>query len=92
MKPKVITTDWPLRWLVLPSWRRLHRVASVTFVDGQPAGVGYTVCGLRGRLAIPGVFSRLGLPRCAHCCRMVGIPAGNGAPFNKFKLRKWKES
>lgn len=40
MKPKVTTTDWPLRWLVLPSWRRLHRVAETKIVAGIPTGNG----------------------------------------------------
>jgi hypothetical protein len=39
-------------------------------------------CGLTTRWAWPGVFSRLGKPRCMHCCRALGIPPGDGTPAN----------
>lgn len=82
------TTDdhWRSRWLVLPrSWDRLHRVACGIVWDDEDmtGGVGVTVCGLKGYLIMPGIFSRMGLPRCAHCCRIVGVPEGDGAPFNQ---------
>lgn len=79
--------DWRRRWLVLPSWNRLHRVAEIRWEDDDgedgPRGSGHTVCGLGGDLAIPGIFSRLNLPRCKHCCRILGIPDGDGAPANQ---------
>lgn len=83
--PLFIPDDhWRSRWLVLPSWGALHRVASITWEDPPDmiAGEGVTVCGRRGRLQMPGLFSRMGLPRCAACCRALGIPSGNGAPAN----------
>jgi hypothetical protein len=37
---------------------------------------------------MPGIFSRMGAPRCKRCCKAVGIPAGNGAPYNDDDLTK----
>ncbi len=73
------------RWLVLPvSWNRLHRIAEMNWEDGEMiAGRGVTLCGRRGRMCMPGVCSRLGLPRCAHCCRLAGVPRGDGVPWNQ---------
>lgn len=76
---------WRSRWLVLPSWNRLHRVAEIAWDDdddGMRQGVGTTMCGRTGFLVMPGIFSRMGLPRCAHCCRLTGVPTGDGAPYN----------
>lgn len=55
---------------------------------GELSGVGETLCGRKGELQIPGVLSRMGLPRCHHCCRMVKMPDGLGNPRNDKKLRK----
>ena len=74
--------DWMRRWLVLPTWSRLHRVAEIEWDEETASGRGTTLCGLTGELRIPGIFSRLDLPRCAHCCRLAGIPRGDGAPAN----------
>jgi hypothetical protein len=41
-----------------------------------------TVCGLKSNFDMPGILSRLGAPRCEDCCKKLGIPAGDGAPFN----------
>lgn len=78
---------WRSRWLVLPSWGRLHRVSEIVWEDseddGMRAGMGTTLCGRRGFLTMPGILSRMGAPRCADCCRILGIPTGDGAPFNQ---------
>ena len=84
------------RWVVLHSWRRLHRVAEMVQdweADGYVpiGGEGITVCGQSGRLAMPGLFSRMGLERCGHCCRGVGIPRGNGVPVNDDTLPEWAQ-
>jgi hypothetical protein len=50
--------------------------------DGMRSGNGFTVCGLGGFLTMPGILGRLGAPRCKHCCRILSIPDGDGAPFN----------
>jgi hypothetical protein len=57
-------------------------------VDGLcPRGIeGTTACGRSGRLDMPGIFSRMGAPRCKQCCKKVGIPAGKGAPANDKTL------
>jgi hypothetical protein len=82
---------WHSRWLVLPSWNRLHRIAVVDGynrrlsrqgVNGEPV-TGVSACGQRGRFAMPGVASRLGLERCAACCERVGVEPGKGAPYNQ---------
>ena len=77
--------QWHWRWMVLPSWRVLHRVASGVVEEDEFVGVrkGVTVCGLRGTLQMPGIFSRMGRPRCVHCCKRLGVPQGNGAPYNQ---------
>lgn len=92
MKPRLPFTrkaEWRFRWLVTESWEVLHRVVAGTKSEGGPnCGVGAadatTACGLRRPfLAMPGVLSRMGRPRCKRCCRAVGVPQGNGAPFNQ---------
>ena len=52
---------------------------------GMPRGIeGTTACGRSGRFDMPGIFSRMGAPRCRQCCKKVGIPPGDGAPFNNM--------
>lgn len=72
---------------------KLHRLSSITWELGleEIAGEGMTVCGRRGRLAMPGIFSRMRAPRCLDCCRALGIPPGNGAPRNVF-TSEWKDA
>jgi len=78
---------WRSRWLVLPSWNRLHRVSEIVWEgegeDDKRSGHGVTLCGRKGYLQMPGILSRMGGPRCAHCCRLAGVPQGDGAPFNQ---------
>ena len=86
-KPPDFGDDWRRRWLVLPSWNLLHRVADIEWDkyetgDDAPYGTGTTLCGRKGWLQMPGIMSRMGLPRCAHCCRLAGVPLGDGAPAN----------
>ena len=80
--------NWRRRWLVARSYERLHRIAVVETEDWDGDGEngvgasGRTVCGLTGWFAMPGIFSRMGRPRCAHCCDRLRIPRGDGAPAN----------
>src|SRR6266705_1185022 len=93
-RPKKLSmaqSSW--RWLVLPGWRRLHRVSKLdidAILKKQDimGGEGETVCGQKGFLSMPGVLGRIGLPRCHHCCRMTQIPDGLGNPRNDKKLRR----
>lgn len=53
---------------------------------------GYATKGDGGRIRsgmffMPGIFSRMGLPRCAKCCAKVGLPKGDGTPWNDKELR-----
>ena len=75
---------WRSRWLVLPSWNRLHRISEVEWddVEDMTSGEGVAVCGAKGWFSMPGVGSRLALQRCKHFCRLLGIPEGGGAPLN----------
>lgn len=83
---------WKEAWKVLPSWNCLHRVSSVSEyaygwgeVDQEQSLTsvrGATCCGLEGHLTMPGLFSRMGLRRCTHCCRVAGVERGNGIPGN----------
>ena len=81
-------------WLVpQKTWNRLHYVEGVTFdtwdawwepesVPGYNASELTAACGRTIDATLPGIFSRIGCPRCAHCCDALGIPRGNGAPAN----------
>ena len=84
LSPLPIDADnWRSRWLVAQRWNALHRIAEIVWEDGEMiVGEGVTVCGRRARFSMPGIFSRMGLKRCPQCCKALGIPAGNGAPFN----------
>ncbi len=73
-------------WLVLPSWRVLHRIHEIAWEGGDPQiecwGEGVALCGAAGVFSIPGLLSRMGLPRCGHCCRILGVPRGPGNLLN----------
>lgn len=73
-------------WLVLPSWERLHRIHRIEWEGGDPevecSGEGVAICGAAGTFCIPGFMSRMGLTRCGHCCRLLGIPRGPGNTLN----------
>lgn len=87
---------WKLAWKVLPTWGALHRVAEVTRRDAWDEAAlgpideydalvhieGVTCCGRSGALSMPGIISRMGLPRCLACCRAAGVAPGPGIPGN----------
>lgn len=86
LTPLAIPDDeWRSRWLQFnPRGRRLHRVAEIVWWDGEMIrGDGVAVCGQRGFMAMPGIFSRMDAQRCPRCCRALGIPNGYGAPANQ---------
>lgn len=56
--------------------------------DNDWYGDGPTMCGLEGPVTIPGIFSRIRLPRCATCCQIMLFPEGNGSPKNDDLCRQ----
>lgn len=80
-------------WWVTPTWRTLHAAASIDIDDGyETSGDGVTVCGRRAWLSIPGVFTRMGAPRCKRCCAGLGYPQGVGSPKNDAVCRPLVEA
>lgn len=53
---------------------------------------GRTSCGKWGELSIPGLFSRMALPRCTACCDALGYPPGTGSPKNSEECRPLVEA
>ena len=84
-----IAGAFPL-WVYTAHGDRLHAVAELEAHDEEwwGYGGGLTVCGRHSNLSYPGVFSRMGMPRCAHCCRILKIPRGIGVPKNDLTLRE----
>jgi hypothetical protein len=89
---------WRWRWLYRWEGRstRMHRLVKMTAFNPEgstgsevPKRVrdymvaeGTTACGLKGWFSMPGISGRLGAPRCPKCCDVIGIPRGDGAPYN----------
>lgn len=55
-------------------WERL--------VEAEVRGPIKTACKQSLTLTAPGIFSRLGAPRCPLCCYVASIPYGDGAWIN----------
>jgi hypothetical protein len=54
---------------------------------------GSTLCGIKGNLYMPGLFSRMSAPRCRVCCKILSIPEGLGAPASAKKpWMKWMDA
>lgn len=98
MKPAPLTNDeWRWRWQCRADgdWENptyddllLHRVAEPFQIGDWESTEARTVCGRTMMLCMPGFGSRIGAPRCPKCCEVVGIPAGDGAPYNDRSLSK----
>lgn len=74
---------WHKRWMQIRGIK-LHRVYAIDWADSDEiGGDGVTACGLMDELHMPGLFSRMGAPRCGVCCFAAGVPKGDGAPFNQ---------
>jgi hypothetical protein len=56
---------------------------AVDALCASPWPVLTSACGHAGEWTMPGPFSRLGMQRCGHCCRKLGIAAGWGTPANE---------
>ena len=52
-------------------------------VDGLGSATVTAACGRRAAYCAAGIFSRMSRPRCAGCCRALGIARGNGTPRNE---------
>ena len=77
-------------WVRIGNGDRLHAVARLTnedTVEDDWYGVGFTECGLGGDLHIPGLFSRMSVPRCIRCCERTGMPQGDQSPKNIDECR-----
>ena len=84
--PFTNVNEWRSRWVHAVKGSRIHRIAKLTSSRKAwkdfPSGEGETVCGLVGKVWMPGFITRLAGTRCAKCCKLVGIPRGIGAPYN----------
>lgn len=80
-------------WLVSSTWNRLHHAALTDdqlteLVDDCHTPDVTLTCGRRAkRVGIPGVFTRMGAPRCQRCCDRLGYPHGIGSPKNDDACR-----
>jgi hypothetical protein len=75
-------------WVTTASGERLHAPQDIRPREGwEPHYTGTTACDLRGNLFVPGVFSRMGMPRCLRCCAARGYPPGTGSPMNDAQCR-----
>lgn len=78
-----------LDWVMSIRGNVLHRAiltpqddAELTETGSLPGWVG-AACGRElGWVMVPGVGSRMGVPRCRRCCDALGYPHGNGSPKN----------
>jgi hypothetical protein len=75
---------WQWRWMRLGNGRLFHRVAVwEPYAPLGESGFAAMACGRAGRAEMPGVLSRMHAPRCVRCCKIAGVPLGNGAPHNE---------
>lgn len=84
-------------WVVTRSWNRLHVLPHGPWTEEQALDVAHEWmvpgpvllgCGRIAAMAcIPGVGSRMSLPRCKRCCRVTGFPEGDGSPKNDDRCR-----
>ena len=81
------TAEWD--WVELGKGQRLHAVATIVNDDADDEwyGDGTTVCGLGGRMWIPGIFTRMSATRCRRCCERTGMPQGDQSPKNVDECR-----
>lgn len=85
----------PYDWFVTQNYNRLHwadlTAEQLSTVPEYMAALGpiRLACGrVASRVAIPGIFTRMGAMRCTGCCRATGMPQGKGSPKNDDACRK----
>lgn len=86
--PFTAKDQWRSRWVHVGGGRVIHRVQALEcspeeWDDNPLYQDGKTVCGREGKIAMPGILSRMHAPRCKACCKAIDIPQGAGAPFNE---------
>jgi hypothetical protein len=82
-------------WAYTLRGERLHHLKSLSDpLEAYDArrGPAVSTCGVPGIFAVPGLLSRMGMQRCAHCCDRLGIARGLGSPNNDQALRPWVEA
>lgn len=72
-------------WHTTQAWNRLHYLPEQWPEEDWEATA---ICGLTTTFALPGVLSRLGMSRCAKCCRKLGVPRGHGTLPNDLERKK----
>ena len=90
-----VLAEWDWVYTATEGGKRLHHLATIKnpdTVDAEWQADGVSTCGLRKRWVIPGVLSRMGMSRCAHCCARLGWPRGIGSPKNDDALRPLPEA
>ena len=79
---------WEWDWSYTVHGNLLHHAATLDpNKDYSAEGNGITSCGRKLWLAIPGIFSRMGMERCKRCCDALGYPHGTGSPKNDDACR-----
>jgi hypothetical protein len=71
---------------------RLHAADVAYDPVRDVGGDGITACSLKTELWIPGLFTRMELPRCSRCCKRLGYPQGKGSPKNDQACRPLVEA
>lgn len=85
-------------WMYGTTGNRLHHVPPPPQADTDPEWPWscYTIRATCGSLlkwaAIPGMFSRMGAPRCSRGCDRLGYPRGVGSPKNDQDCRPLVEA
>lgn len=86
------------QWMCFGKWNVLHYIEEIEDWDddywelheAQFEGERHwtAACGITNKIwAAPGIFSRMGRPRCKNCCRAIGITEGVGCPINDDTAR-----
>lgn len=83
-----------LDWLVSRKWNRLHfaeltdeQLEELEYESGITGPIRLACGRTAGAVSIPGLFTRMGAPRCIGCCAVVGYPPGKGSPKNDESCR-----
>ena len=83
--------EWDWLYTTGRGGKCLHHAAELHDPENWEQGgfMATTTCGRTLHMTLPGLLSRMGLPRCKRCCRLLGIKDGTGSPKNDPELRPW---